>query len=97
MLNPNGNFVIVGGSKGNWFGPLMSPIKALVLSPFVGQNFVMLLARLNKEDLTILRDLMAAGKIKPVIDSHFPLSEVPAAIRHSEEGHARGKIVIDVN
>ncbi len=97
VLTPNGNFVIVGGSKGNWFAPLMSPIKALVLSPFVGQKFILLLARLNQEDLTTLSDLMKAGKIKPVIDSHFPLSEIAAAIRHSEEGHARGKIIIDVN
>ncbi len=94
VLSPDGIFVIVGGPKGNWLGPLMSPIKALMLSPFVGQEFVMLLAELRKDDLAILGDLMQAGKVTPVIDRRYRLSEVPAAIRYSEEGHARGKIVI---
>jgi NADPH:quinone reductase-like Zn-dependent oxidoreductase len=74
----------------------MSPIKALVYSPFVGQEFVMLLAQMRKQDLTILSDLMQAGKVTPVIDRRYRLSEVPAAIRYSEEGHARGKIVINL-
>lgn len=95
-LNPDGIFVIVGGPKGNWLKPLMSPIKALMLSPFVEQEFVMLLAKMNKDDLAILGDLMQDGKVTPVIDKRYRLSEVPAAIRYSEEGHARGKIVIDL-
>jgi len=94
-LKPEGIFVIVGGGKGNWLGPLMGPIKALILSPFVGQEFVMLLAELRQDDLATLGDLLQAGKVTPVIDSRYRLSEVPAAIRHSEEGHAQGKIVIN--
>jgi len=94
-LTPAGTLVIVGGAKGNWIGPLMSPIKALLYSPFVEQKFVMLLARMRKDDLIILGDLMEAGKMTPVIDLQFPLSEVPEAIRYSEQGHARGKIVIN--
>jgi NADPH:quinone reductase-like Zn-dependent oxidoreductase len=54
----------------------------------------MFLAELNKEDLTILSDLMRTGKVTPVIDRSYKLSEVPAAIRYLEEGHARGKVVI---
>ena len=54
----------------------------------------MLLADLNQEDLTLLAGLMQAGKLTPVIDRRYPLSEVPAAIRYLEEGHARGKVVI---
>jgi len=96
-LKPDGIFVIVGGEKGNWLGPLMGPIKALMLSPFVGQQFVMLLAELRKDDLAILGDLMQAGKLMPVIDGRYQLSEVPAAIRHSEDGHASGKIIIDLD
>jgi NADPH:quinone reductase-like Zn-dependent oxidoreductase len=68
-----------------------------MLSPFVGQEFVMLLAKLRKDDLAVLGDLMQAGKVTPVIDRRYPLSEVPAAIRYSEEGHARGKIVVNMN
>ncbi len=95
-LKPNGIFVIVGAQKGDWVRPLMRPINAMMLSPFVDQKFVMLLAKMGREDLTILGDLMQAGKMTPVIDRRYRLSEVPAAIRYSEEGHARGKIVIDL-
>jgi NADPH:quinone reductase-like Zn-dependent oxidoreductase len=97
VLNPNGIFVIVGGpNNGQWIGPIATPIKALMLSPFVSQKFVPLLAELNKEDLTIMRDLMQTGKVTPVIDRRYRLSEVPAAIRYLEEGHARGKVVISM-
>ena len=95
-LKPGGIFVIVGGGKGNWLGPMMTPIKALMLSPFVDQEFVMILAELRRDDLAILGDLMQAGKVTPVIDSRYRLSELKAAIRHSEEGHTRGKIIIEV-
>ena len=96
VLNSNGILVMVGGAKGNWIAPLKNPIKALMLSPFVDQELVLILARLRQDDLTIIGDLMQAGKVTPVIDRRYRLSEVPAAIRYSEEGHARGKIIIDV-
>jgi len=70
---------------------------ALVLSRLVSQNFVMFLARRSKEDLTIMRELMESGKVTPVIDRRYKLSEVPAAIRYLEEGHARGKVIITWN
>ena len=96
VLKPDGIFVIVGGAKGNWVGPLMRPIKAFMLSPFVDQEFIMILAKITKEDLTLLGDLIQTGKVTPVIDTRYQLSEVPEAIRYSEEGHARGKIIIDL-
>ena len=95
-LEPNGILVMVGGAKGNWIAPLKNPLKALMLSPFVEQELVLILAKLSKDDLAILGDLMQAGKVTPVIDRRFPLSEVPAAIRYSEKGHARGEIIIDL-
>jgi NADPH:quinone reductase-like Zn-dependent oxidoreductase len=97
VLAPDGKFVIVGGAKGNWIGPLLGPIKALFLSPFVEQEFGMMLAQSNQDDLVILADLMQAGKLTPVIDRSYKLSEVPAAIEYSEEGHARGKIIISLD
>jgi len=97
VLTPDGTMVLVGGPKGNWLGPIMGPVKALLLTPFVEQEFVDLLAELGKDDLTTLADLMLAGKLTPVIDRRYPLSEVPAAIRYLEEGHARGKIVINMD
>jgi NADPH:quinone reductase-like Zn-dependent oxidoreductase len=96
-LAPEGILVIVGGPiNGNWIAPLIYPIKALLLSPFLSQKFKPLLAELNKEDMSILGDLMQAGKMTPVIDRSYGLSEVPAAIRYLEAGHARGKVVINL-
>jgi NADPH:quinone reductase-like Zn-dependent oxidoreductase len=96
VLSSDGTMVIVGGPKGNWLGPLMSPIKALLLTPFVEQEFVDLLAELGKDDLITLADLMLAGAVTPVIDRRYRLSEVPAAIRYLEKGHARGKVIISL-
>jgi NADPH:quinone reductase-like Zn-dependent oxidoreductase len=67
-----------------------------MLSPFVSQRFAGLLAELNPEDLRELGELLAAGRMKSVIDRRYPLREVPAAIAYLEEGRARGKVVIDV-
>lgn len=96
VLKPRGIFVIVGGPDGKWLGPLASPIKAKFLSPFVEQEFGMILAELNKEDLAILADLMQTGKLKPVIDKTYALRDVADAVRYLEEGHARGKVVISM-
>ena len=94
VLNSNGAFIIVGGPDGRWIGPMASPFKAIVLSRFVSQKFVTVMSRSVKDDLTIICELMATGKITPVIDRRYRLSEVPEAIRYLEEGHARGKVVI---
>lgn len=97
VLNPNGIFVIVGGSSEDpWLGPMARPIWAAVLSPFVSQTFSMLLSEFNQADMGTLRDLLAAGKVKPVIDRRYTLAEVPDAIAYLEQGRARGKVVISV-
>jgi len=96
VLKPEGKFVIIGGAKGNWFAPLMNPIKAAIMSPFVDQEFGMMIARMDNEDLNILGELMQSGKVTSVIDRRYRLSEVADAIRYSEEGHARGKIIIEL-
>jgi NADPH:quinone reductase-like Zn-dependent oxidoreductase len=93
-LNPKGKYVMIGGPAGRWIDPLPRAFNAFLLSRFVTQDMGMFLAALNKQDLTILRDLMQAGKVTPVIDRRYRLSEVPAAIRYLEEGHARGKVLI---
>ena len=96
VLNPKGKYIMIGGPTGRWIDPLPRVLNALVLSRFVSQDIGMFLAELNREDLTILRDLMQAGKVKPVIDRQYRLSDVPEAIRYLEQGHARGKVVITV-
>ena len=95
VLNPKGVYAAVGGPSGPWMiGFLARLIAAPVLSLFVSQRMGTVGTKLNKEDLAILRDLMQAGKVTPVIDRRYRLSEVPEAIRYLEEGHARGKVVI---
>ncbi|MGH8127248.1 MAG: NAD(P)-dependent alcohol dehydrogenase [Gammaproteobacteria bacterium] len=96
VLSSDGNFVIIGGSKGKWLGPMAGPIKALFLAPFVSQTIGMMLAKLNPQDLNVLRDLLQTRKVTPVIDRTYKLSEVSDAIRYLEEGHARGKVVISM-
>jgi NADPH:quinone reductase-like Zn-dependent oxidoreductase len=99
VLNPEGKYVLIGGGGLNddrWLGPMRRLLEALVCSPFVSQHMGMMLAELNTADLTVLGDLMQTGKVTPVIDRHYRLSEVPAAIRYLEGGHARGKVVITV-
>jgi len=93
-LTPKGRYVMVGGPAGRWIDPLPRALGALLLSRFVTQDMGMFVARLNREDLTVLGDLLQAGRLVPVIDRRYRLSEVPAAIRYLEEGHARGKVLI---
>ena len=69
-------------------------LKAVVLSRFVSQKLLPFMAHLSKDDLMVVRELLEAGKVTPVIDRSYPLSDVPEAIRYLEEGHARGKVVI---
>jgi NADPH:quinone reductase-like Zn-dependent oxidoreductase len=96
VLTPKGKYVAVGGQSGRWFRPLDRLIAMLVISPFVGQSLVLAQAKRSQEDLTRIGDLVAAGKVIPVIDNRRGLAEVPEAIRYLEGGHARGKVVITV-
>jgi len=94
-LNPQGIYLMVGAPPKRWMVDILAPvIKALVLSPFVSQKFVVYIARSSREDLTTMSELMASGKVKPVIDKRYKLSEVPEAIQYLEQRHARGKVII---
>ena len=95
-LGPTGIYVGVGGSWRGYIAVLGHLIAASVWSRFSKRKLRNLLARGNVEDLTSLRDLMDSGKVKPVIDRRYGLSEVPEAMRYLEEGHARGKVIITV-
>jgi NADPH:quinone reductase-like Zn-dependent oxidoreductase len=95
-LTPRGTYVVVGvKDMGRWLG-LGRQCKALLLSPFVRQRMRVFVVRHNREDLGVLKELVEAGKVAPVIDRRFSLSDVPDALRYQGEGHARGKIVIAV-
>jgi NADPH:quinone reductase-like Zn-dependent oxidoreductase len=98
VLTPKGILVMVGApSDEPWLGPLSASIKAALVSPFVSQKLGFFLADLNQNDLNILGQLAAAGKLTPVIDRRYPLGETAAAIQYVEAGHARGKVIITVD
>jgi NADPH:quinone reductase-like Zn-dependent oxidoreductase len=96
-LTSKGKLILSSGeSDGRWIGPLDRIIKAVVLSPFVSQRLGPFEAKRSKEDLQVLKELIESGKVSPVIDRTYPLSETAEAVRYLEEGHARGKVVITV-
>jgi NADPH:quinone reductase-like Zn-dependent oxidoreductase len=98
VLHPKANFVVVGGPSTNrLIGPLSHTVSVGLTSMGTGRRVVsFFLAALNKENMVALQELLAAGKVTPVIDRTYPLSETPEAIRYLEAGHARGKVVITV-
>jgi NADPH:quinone reductase-like Zn-dependent oxidoreductase len=93
-LSRGGIFVMVGG-------PLVRILQAVLLAPFLSRisnkKIRFFIAKTNAEDLVVLKDLLEAGKIVPVIDRRYPLGEVAEALRYREQGHAQGKIVITVD
>lgn len=96
-LTPKGTLVIVGGEEGgDVTGGFGRQIRALVLSPFVGQRLTMLASKERYTDLEALRPFLEDGQVTPVIDQTHPLDEVPEAMAHLEAGHARGKIAITI-
>ena len=97
VLTLRGTLMIVGGeTDGRWLGGTDRQLRALMLSRFVGQKLGTFVSSENHEDMIVLKDLIESGKIAPVIDRTYPLSETPEAIRYLEQGHARGKVLITV-
>ena len=78
------------------WGRLGGNLSSAFRSKFTSQKFVTYIAKLTKDDLNVLRDLMQSGKVAPVIDRTYKISETRDAVRYLEEGHARGKVVIKV-
>jgi NADPH:quinone reductase-like Zn-dependent oxidoreductase len=96
-LAPKGTLVIAGGeTDGRWLGGTDRQLRALVLSRFVAQKLGTFVSKENHEDMIVLKELIEAGKVTPVVDRTYPLNEVPEAIQYMREGRARGKVVITV-
>ena len=98
ILTPNGICVLAGiGGAGfhpeSW-GRILGNFKTAFQSKFTSQKFVFYIAKLTKDDLNVLRDLMQSGKVAPVTDRTYKISETQDAVRYLEEGHAHGKVVI---
>src|SRR6266699_1262824 len=100
ILGPNGICVMAGIGGAGWHEGfatrLLGELNAYLRSRFVRQKFISYIAQFNKKDMMVLADLMQSGKVTPVIDRTYKLSDVPEALRYLEQGHARGKVVIAV-
>lgn len=95
-LTPEGALVLVGGGGGRLLGPMTQILRARILTRLGGKRMVTFFASVNKADLHVLAQLIEAGKVSPVIDRTYPLSQTADAIRYLETGHARGKVVVAV-
>ena len=95
-LTPRGTLVLVGGSGGKWFMGIGRALRAVLVSPFVGQRLRLFLSKPRGADLVALKELIDAGKVTPVIDRTFPLRETPEAIKYVGERSTQGKTVITV-
>lgn len=97
VLNPGGRYVLVGGPKGKWFAPLKRPLQALWTSNFVDEKLVTMLATIDSDDMAVLARMLGDQQVVPAIDRKYTLDQVPDAIRYSENGRARGKIIITMD
>jgi len=96
VLNPDATFVIVGGPKGRLLGPLGHIAKVKLAALRGSQRAVFFIAKFNRPDMAVLRELLESEKVKPVVEKRYELGEVADALRYMGEGHAQGKIVINV-
>jgi NADPH:quinone reductase-like Zn-dependent oxidoreductase len=95
-LAPRGTLVLSGGGGGRFLGPMPLILRSVLVNLVAGQRLASLSESVNAADLAYLADLIEKGDVRPVIDRSYPLAEAAAAIRHLEDEHARGKIVITV-
>jgi NADPH:quinone reductase-like Zn-dependent oxidoreductase len=97
VLDPQATLVVVGAPKGNrLIGPLSHVVKVRLAALRSSQRTVFFIAKFNKADMEVLRDLLESGKVKPVIDRRYKLSEIADAFRYLGGGHCRAKVVITV-
>jgi len=95
-LTPKGTIVLVAPAPGQWAGPIVRVLGAIVTSRFSSKRVRPFLSQVSKDDLLVLKELIEAGGVTPVIDRTYPFEQIPEAIRYVEDGHARGKVVITV-
>ena len=96
VVTPTGKLVLVAPARGEWIGPIVRIVGARLTSRLRAQEVRGFLAKPNREDLTVLRELIEAGRVSPVIDRTYPFDALPDAIRHVEAGRARGKVIVTV-
>lgn len=97
VLRPDGRLVIVGGENGGrWFGGVDRQLRALLLSPFLGQSLRTFVSSANARDLAVLKELITSGRVTPAVDVTFPLGDARVAVEYVGSGRARGKVALTV-
>jgi NADPH:quinone reductase-like Zn-dependent oxidoreductase len=97
VLEPKANLVIVGAPKGTrLLGPLSHVVKLRVAAVRSGRKVVLFLAKFDKPDMAVLGELLETGKVAPVVDRRYELTEIAEAFRYLGEGHAQGKLAVTV-
>jgi NADPH:quinone reductase-like Zn-dependent oxidoreductase len=94
VLKPNAMLVMVGGPKSPLIGPLSHIIKMYVTSFRASQKVVFFVAHFNREDFSVLQEMMESGKVKPIVDRTYPLTKINEAMAYLGTGHARAKIIV---
>jgi NADPH:quinone reductase-like Zn-dependent oxidoreductase len=96
VLNPEGTLVIVGGPRSRLVGPLAHIARMRLAALLSRRKIVFFIAKFNRRDVNALRELVESGKVKPVVEKRYELSELADALRYMGQGHVRGKLVISV-
>jgi NADPH:quinone reductase-like Zn-dependent oxidoreductase len=95
-LTPNGRVVMVAPQPGQWIGPVARIIGAMITTRLGGKPARAFLATVSRDDLLVLKELIEAGKVSPVVDRTYAFDQIPEAVRYLEGGDARGKVVITI-
>jgi NADPH:quinone reductase-like Zn-dependent oxidoreductase len=96
VMTPRAILVIVGGPMGGMFGPLAHVFGTKLQALFSRRQAKFFIAKLNQADTELLRDMLADGRVRPVIDRSFPFEQIVAAFHHLGEGHPQGKVLVEV-
>jgi len=97
VMSPEGTIVLVAPGPGQWIGPIVRMLGAVVTTRFGHQKVRPFLTPVSRENLLVLKELIESGKVRPVIDRTYPFSEIPDAVRYVEGGSVQGKVVITMD
>ena len=97
VLTPEGTIVMVAPGRGNWAGPIVRIVGAIVTTRLGRQSVRPFLAPVSRENLMVLKELIEAGNVRPVIDRTYPFDQIPDAVRYLEGGSVQGKVVITMD